>query len=190
MTRVLAIILVCFPSVALAQDATPPGAVGTDALAATTAAPAGDMPEAAETQPAQATEEGLEAPMTPVERWTADPSTVFNADEVDLEDFQWLARPVVVFANTPADPAFIEQIDLLLARPAELVERDVVVITDTDPSAESAVRRKLRPRGFQLTLIGKDGAVKLRKPRPWDVRELSRSIDKMPIRQQEIRERR
>lgn len=185
MTRVLAIILLCFPTVAVAQDAVPPGGVGTDALAATTAAQAGETLEAAETQPA---EEGLEAPMTPVERWTADPSTVFNADEVNLEDFQWLARPVVVFANTPADPAFIRQIDLLLARPGELVERDVVVITDTDPSAESSVRRKLRPRGFQLTLIGKDGAVKLRKPRPWDVRELSRSIDKMPIRQQEIRE--
>ncbi|MEM9709036.1 MAG: DUF4174 domain-containing protein [Pseudomonadota bacterium] len=38
-----------------------------------------------------------------------------------------------------------------------------------------------------LTLIGKDGTVKLRKPRAWDVRELSRSIDKMPLRQDEIR---
>jgi hypothetical protein len=40
-----------------------------------------------------------------------------------------------------------------------------------------------------LTLIGKDGEVKLRKPFPWDVREISRSIDKMPMRQREIRER-
>ena len=39
-----------------------------------------------------------------------------------------------------------------------------------------------------LTVIGKDGGVKLRKPFPWDVRELSRSIDKMPLRQQEIRD--
>jgi hypothetical protein len=39
-----------------------------------------------------------------------------------------------------------------------------------------------------LTLIGKDGGVKLRKPFPWDVREITRSVDKMPMRQREIRE--
>jgi len=35
-------------------------------------------------------------------------------------------------------------------------------------------------------LIGKDGMVKLRKPFAWNMRELSRVIDKMPMRQQEI----
>ena len=52
------------------------------------------------------------------------------------------------------------------------------------------LREKLRPRGFMLVLIGKDGGVKLRKPFPYNVRELSRNIDKMPMRQREIRERR
>lgn len=52
------------------------------------------------------------------------------------------------------------------------------------------MRQRLRPRGFMLVLIGKDGGVKLRKPVPWDVREISRSIDKFPLRQQEIRDRR
>ena len=41
-----------------------------------------------------------------------------------------------------------------------------------------------------LVIIGKDGSVKQRKPLPWNVRELSRSIDKMPLRQQEMRDRR
>ncbi|MDJ0626652.1 MAG: DUF4174 domain-containing protein [Rhodobacter sp.] len=112
-----------------------------------------------------------------------------NAVDVSLSDFQWIKRPVVVFADTPADPRFQEQMELLLARPGELLERDVVLIVDTDPKAGSEIRRKLRPRGFMLTLIGKDGGVKLRKPFPWDVREISRSIDKMPMRQQEIRDR-
>jgi hypothetical protein len=40
-----------------------------------------------------------------------------------------------------------------------------------------------------LTLIGKDGGVFQRKPFAWDVREIIRSIDKMPIRKQEIRDR-
>ena len=113
---------------------------------------------------------------------------ILTAADVALADFLWLKRPVVVFADSPADPAYQEQIGLLTARLGELEERDVVIITDTDPAAMSDLRRKLRPRGFMLVLIGKDGQVKLRKPRPWDVREISRSIDKMPMRQQEIRD--
>ena len=65
-----------------------------------------------------------------------------------------------------------------------------MILTDTDPNELSDLREKLRPRGFMLVLIGKDGDVKLRKPFPWSVRELSRAIDKMPMRQQEIRDRR
>ena len=122
--------------------------------------------------------------------WQADPTTIFEAADVDLADFLWIARPVVVFADTPRQPAFEEQMELLLERQDELVARDVVIIVDTDPAARTALRTKLRPRSFQLTLIGKDGGVKLRKPFPWDVRELSRSIDKMPMRLREIREAR
>jgi len=132
--------------------------------------------------------DGAATEPTAVETWQSDKATIFDAQGIDLEDFLWIARPVVVFADTPADPAFQQQLDLLQERADELVARDVVIITDTSRSDLSDVRRKLRPRGFMLTLIGKDGDVKLRKPFPWDVRELSRSIDKMPIRRQEIRD--
>lgn len=128
--------------------------------------------------------------LAPVDAWLADPSARFEAAEVDLSDFQWRARPVVVFADTPADPAFQRQVELLSARLDDLIERDVVVILDSDPNAQSEIRETLRPRGFMLAIIGKDGEVKLRKPFPWDVREITRSIDKMPMRQQEIRDRR
>ena len=133
--------------------------------------------------------DGTPADNDALARWEADRATIFDASEIELDTFKWIARPVVVFADTPADPAFKRQVELLDARIDELIERDVVLITDTDPSAMSALRTKLRPRGFMLTLIGKDGRVNLRKPRPWDVRELTRSIDKMPLRLQEIRER-
>ncbi|MDU8943061.1 DUF4174 domain-containing protein [Ovoidimarina sediminis] len=139
--------------------------------------------------PALATDGSTDKAGDPVAMWLADPATHFTGSEVDIEAFKWIARPVVVFADTPADPAFQEQIELLDARIGALVDRDVVVITDTDPAARSELRRKLRPRGFMLAIIGKDGGVKLRKPLPWDVREISRSIDKMPLRKQEIRTR-
>jgi hypothetical protein len=117
-----------------------------------------------------------------------DAPVFLSVDEVDFKELVWKYRPVVVFADTPNDPAFIEQIELLHARERELRIRDVLVITDTDPDARSELRLKLRPRGFMLALIGKDGAIKIRKPFPWDVREITRSIDKMPIRKREIRE--
>ena len=115
-------------------------------------------------------------------------SVLASADETDLQQFVWKKRPVVVFADSDADPRFGEQMDLLTAGLADLAERDVVVLTDTDPAARSALRLKLRPRGFMLVIIGKDGGVKLRKPLPWSVREISRTIDKMPMRKREIRD--
>lgn len=111
-----------------------------------------------------------------------------DAVELNLNDFLWEKRPIVVFADTERDPAFIRQIELLEQRSDALAARDVVILTDTDPDALSPLRKTLRPRGFMLVLIGKDGGVKLRKPFPWSVRELSRAIDKMPMRQQEIRD--
>lgn len=117
------------------------------------------------------------------------PQTLFApANSVELGDFRWKRRPVVVFADSTNDPAFIEQMELLRSGESELIERDVIVLTDTDPDAQGALRLKMRPRGFMLVLVGKDGGIKLRKPFPWSVREISRSIDKMPMRQREIRD--
>lgn len=110
--------------------------------------------------------------------------------DVELEEFQWTHRPVVVFADSPEDPRFHEQMERLIEGIEALKTRDVVVLTDTDPAAKSALRKKLRPRGFMLVLVGKDGGVKLRKPHPWTVRELSRTIDKFPERLREVEERR
>ncbi len=127
---------------------------------------------------------------TVLERWEADHTEIFDASEVSLADLQWLARPLVVFADTPNDPRFRQQMDLLLDRPDDLAERDVIIITDTDPSAQTDLRTALRPRGYMMALVAKDGRVAFRKPSPWSVREISRSIDKMPLRQQEIEDRR
>lgn len=119
-----------------------------------------------------------------------DPFAFVGTDVSDLQQFVWEKRPIVVFADSPNDPNFGLQMEYLQERVADLAERDVIVLTDTDPGAAGPLREALRPRGFMLVLIGKDGGVKLRKPFPWDVRELSRTIDKMPVRQREIRDRR
>ena len=111
-----------------------------------------------------------------------------SAENVTLEDFLWIKRPVVVFADSPADPRYVQQMQFLMSELNALDVRDVVIITDTDPSARSSFRQALRPRGFMLAIIDKDGGVKQRKPLPWSVREITRAIDKMPTRQQEIKD--
>ncbi|MGR3759815.1 DUF4174 domain-containing protein [Roseobacteraceae bacterium NS-SX3] len=118
------------------------------------------------------------------------PALIQPGYTVSLSDFLWKNRAVVVFADSAEDPRFQEQVERLIQGTDALLERDVVVLTDTDPGAKSDLRRKLRPRGFMLVLVGKDGGVKLRKPHPWTVRELTRTIDKFPSRLREVEERR
>lgn len=130
-------------------------------------------------------------PAVPEEAQSADPILrpelrILPATESGPADFLWNARPVVVFADTPDDPAFREQMQVLQGRAEALVERDVVVIFDSDPQANSVWRQQLHPRGFSLVIIDKDGQVKQRRPLPWDVREISRAIDRLPLRRQEI----
>ena len=110
-----------------------------------------------------------------------------SASEVSLDDFLWKNRLIIVFADTEIDPRFQEQLDLLAENPQELIERDVIVITDTDPANPSDIRTRLRPRGFSFVFVDKDGKLKLRKPVPWDVREITRSIDKTELRKEELR---
>ncbi len=102
--------------------------------------------------------------------------------EADLASFQWVDRLIVVFADTPDNPDFQQQMTYLEDRAEDLVERDVVVVVDTDPAAQSDARSELRPRGFMVVIIDKDGEVKLRRPSPRSGRELVRSIDSFTLR--------
>ncbi len=114
---------------------------------------------------------------------------ILNASEVDLDSLLWVARIVAVVADTPNDPAFIRQMRDVESRAAFLLERDVVVITDSDRRSDSELRRRLRPRGFMLAIIEKDGSITQRRPSPRDVREIAAIIDRFPLRRQEILER-
>lgn len=119
---------------------------------------------------------------------TDEDGLIRDGRDVTLGQFRWVARLLVVFADSPDDPRFIEQMSNIRDRPEALRLRDVVVLTDTDPAARGPLRQELRPRGFTLVLIGKDGTILLRKPFPWSIREISNNIDKLPARQREMRE--
>jgi len=111
------------------------------------------------------------------------------ASEVVLADLLFLKRVVVVFADSPNDPDYIHQMELLAEDTADLVERDTIVVTDTNPADLTELRRTLRPRGFSLVILDKDGKTALRKPLPWHTREITHAIDKFPSRPIEVQER-
>ena len=110
-----------------------------------------------------------------------------NNSPITISDFFGNKRVIIIFSDNSEDPNFTAQLNLLESRKNSLKERDVVVLIDTSPISKSNIRLKLRPQGFVFILIGKDGKIALRKSRPWSVREISRSIDKMPLRKQEIK---
>jgi len=115
---------------------------------------------------------------------------ILDATDIDPDEFLWEWRILAVMADTPNDPAFIRQMRDINERANELFERDVVVVFDSDRNSGSILRQRLRPRGFMLVIIDKDGEVKQRRPAPRDVREISAVIDRFPLRRQEMLERR
>lgn len=127
---------------------------------------------------------------SPIEAPAAVPSPAgpFAAAEIALSEQQYNTRPLVVFADSADNPQFQRQLHLLKAGLGDLAERDVVVILDTDPAAASEWRRRLRPSGFSVVQLDKDLTPVFRKPSPWDVREITRAIDRLPSRRQEVLE--
>jgi hypothetical protein len=120
---------------------------------------------------------------------TGTPADPLAAADVVLGDLIFVKRPVIVFADTPNDPNFVRQMRLLSRDAGELADRDAVVIVDTDPDARSEARRQFRPRGFSLVLVDKDGRAMRRLPLPAELREILNSIDRSPVRRQEVLER-
>ena len=137
----------------------------------------------------EASESGTteESAPDPAAAWEADRSAILPAEGVDLGEFEYLARPLVIFGDSPRQPQVVEQLRLLEQQIADLASRDVAVILDTDPEARTPARQELRPRGFALVLLDKDGRVTLRRPAPLSVREITRAIDRSPLRQEELR---
>jgi hypothetical protein len=131
----------------------------------------------------------LMLPLSAMADTVATPQGPIDASEVVLADLLYVNRAVIVFADSPNDPNFIRQMQLLARDPSALADRDALLIVDTNPEARTEVRLKFRPRGFSLVLMEKDGTAVIRKPLPWEMREVTNAIDKFPLRRQEVLER-
>ena len=170
------------PALALAAMAAPPAF----AMGGPTPPPESVRVERAAPARPAATQAATDAPAASLPR---DELDIQAAAEVSPKSLLFERRPVVVFADSAQEPAFLTQMQLLARDPAAMARRDVIVIIDTDPAANSAWRQMLRPRGFALIILDTDGTVIDRKPAPWDTREIGRAIDKTPVRREETRAR-
>jgi hypothetical protein len=111
-------------------------------------------------------------------------------------------RAVVVFAN--GNNALAEQqLQVAAQHAADFRERDLLLvgIEGTDPSVptamlkpdeDAAARRRFHVEAGQFTvvLIGKDGGEKLRSHTPFTWQTLRDTMDSMPMRAEEMRQRR
>lgn len=107
------------------------------------------------------------------------------ADGEGLARYRWEVRPILVF-SAEGDPRLDDQIARLEASEAALLERDTIVIVDTEEA--SPLRARFEPGPFTVILVGKDGTEKLRENRVVGPDEIAALIDTMPMRRREMRE--
>lgn len=120
---------------------------------------------------------------------------------VTLEQFKWESRVLLIFAKDSDSNIYQAQIESLKSHQEGLTDRDLVILSMfdqgcstldgnyiDDKSAER-IRNKFsdRKETYSVFLVGKDGGVKLHKHQLLSVDELFSVIDKMPMRQREMR---
>ena len=112
-----------------------------------------------------------------------------------LKASRWQKRVLLLCAPTADDAALRRQQELLIPARADLAERDLLVREVVMTKLSAADQRYLTQRlgvqtgAFTVVLIGKDGGVKRRESQPTPPDNLFSTIDAMPMRQQEMRNR-
>ena len=129
---------------------------------------------------------------------------------VTLESLRDRSRPVLVFAPSTT-PALVQQMHILAAGAHDLHDRNVLTIPllvnddgkpwdvtfplsdigQMPPGEQTAARHRfhIRPNDFTVILIGNDGGEKLRSHQPISIDTLRSTIDAMPMRQEEMRQK-
>lgn len=137
--------------------------------------------------------------------WVFSGTAAASADGTNnmLEEFRWKNRPVIAFVPDANNALLHEQERMFAAERACTSERDMLLIevagTDVWIGAEkrpdlnaAALRTRfsVAPDETAFVLIGKDGGAKLRSNTPFSANTLFGTIDAMPMRAREARERR
>jgi len=120
---------------------------------------------------------------------------------VDLNQYRWKNRLLLLFTPTRDHPWFDSLHGSLMTRKVDVADRDLVVFevlesglstVDTeplDPGTAEMLREKfgVAEGSFSVILVGKDGGVKLDHQDHISLEEIFALIDAMPMRQEEMR---
>lgn len=121
--------------------------------------------------------------------------------EINLNDYRWQNRILLIYAEHPSDLVYSEQISHFAEHHAGIEERDLFVISiftdepslfgkkemDENSTKQMTSRYFSDTPEFRLILIGKDGGVKLREDELVTTEDLFGLIDSMPMRRSEMR---
>lgn len=110
-----------------------------------------------------------------------------------LRQSHWQKRVLLIGAPTASQADFQRQKQLLADATAQLKERDFLVLEvpyDKLPAADQQYWQKELGQSlthFAVVLIGKDGGVKRTSAQPLPSADLFNTVDKMPMRRQEMK---
>lgn len=121
----------------------------------------------------------------------------------NLSDHRWQHRIVLIFAPSERSPAYQQQMQQWEAQKEGIHDRDLKLVEvlgvgesrvdgqPISPLSADRIRQQfgVAPEEFAVVLVGKDGTEKQREQAPVDPTVLFRTIDAMPMRQQEMRSR-
>jgi len=111
-----------------------------------------------------------------------------------LKASRWQKRVLLLCAPTATDASLLRQRQLLASVRPDLEARDVLVqevlLNQLSAADRGYMTKTLRVSGatFVALLVGKDGGVKRRETAPVAPASLFKTIDVMPMRQQEMRQ--
>ena len=119
-----------------------------------------------------------------------------------MDAYIWKNRPLLIFAPNCEDQILAAQRSEISSHSEELHERDMIVIEiaadhvtinnqDTPDLKATDLRNRYGVDAGEtvVLLVGKDGGVKIRQSHVLSAEALFKTIDAMPMRQREMRER-
>lgn len=133
---------------------------------------------------------------------TNDTDSPCDGKSVTLDQFQWKNRVLLIFAEDSDSDVYKAQIDSLHSHREGLIDRDLVIFSIFDQECSTLDGNVIDDKSaekiqndysdqketYSVFLIGKDGGVKLHKNQLLNVDELFNTIDRMPMRQREMRD--
>ena len=129
-------------------------------------------------------------------------SSTTDPIDLNLSEYRWENRVILLFARDSADEHYHRQAELLKSVTAGVADRDLMVVSVFTEGESHLDGKRITNRSadrlrnrywdesdtFTFILLGKDGGVKIRAGEIVEIEQLFGRIDSMPMRQREMRD--